>query len=492
MSDKSHSSSSGGGGASHGGHHSSGGGGGGLTGKSACLPSCTTYPRCSCRLKNALKDKIKKKFDLKSFMTTTSSLAQSQAILQTHHHLSAASKDAKESEHLSSIRMLADLLEDNKICVADAVGIGAVERLNACLAIPALQNAALETLGVLLQAWLKFDRTTAHQQAIAAKGKQTNVCKNHAQQQSNATSSTTSTPALTTPSALAKKVASVAGAKQQQQQQSASSCTCCQHHTSSPLIGASACGSCTVCVAGGAMRFETWVQLNSLPTQPTPTPTQSTSGSTHSSNTTPASSALTPDDAASSIPTTAAVTPVQPSPPPSTLSPAPPTGTGALLLASALKLLRQPTTRKMAAYIVSHYSSIPAAALVLIHMEGAIQTLLDVYQSLSDSKDSQLLVHLSAILAGLCSKPLKATIPKLFPIVPVLLSRFKQCSNTLVVAYICTALGRLCDGQPTVAVEIMKFNIASYLLFLYYSAVERVKKKEKPRKVRPIIAYDDS
>jgi hypothetical protein len=67
----------------------------------------------------------------------------------------------------------------------------------------------------------------------------------------------------------------------------------------------------------------------------------------------------------------------------------------------------------MACYIISHYSAIPAAALVLIHMDGAISTLLEVYQSLSDSKDSQLLVHLSAILAGLCPKPIKATISKL-------------------------------------------------------------------------------
>jgi len=125
------------------------------------------------------------------------------------------------------------------------------------------------------------------------------------------------------------------------------------------------------------------------------------------------------------------------------------------------------------------HSSIPAAALVLIHLDGAIATLLDVYQSLSDSKDSQLLVHLSAIVAGLCSKPTKQTIPKLFAMVPVLLARFKHCAHTLVVAYICTALGRLCDGQPAVAVAIMRFNIASYLLFLYYSAVERVPRQHR-------------
>jgi len=97
----------------------------------------------------------------------------------------------------------------------------------------------------------------------------------------------------------------------------------------------------------------------------------------------------------------------------------------------------------------------------MIHLDGAIATLLEVYQSLSDAKDSQLLVHLSAIVAGLCSKPTKQTIPKLFAMVPVLLARFKHCAHTLVVAYICTALGRLCDGQPAVAVAIMPVLLCS-------------------------------
>jgi hypothetical protein len=444
---------------SHGSSNSSGGGG-----KSLCLPGCTTYPRCSCRLKSSLKDKIKGKFSFRSFMQATSNLPVG-TNSRSHTSITNAAKDARESEHLTAIRMLADLLEDNKICIAEAVSGGVMERMHLCMQVPALQNAALETLGVVLQCWLKFDRSNAHSQLQTAQSqlKGINVAKSACKKQG-----------------AHKSLITEAGKKKAGG--SATTCSCC-----SPLTGAGACGTCNACLTGQQMKLETWVQLHSSPTPP-PAPAHAITTNTQENitevdtavpgtSTTTTAAALDATTAAMSVPATAATALPTPS-----LTISPSSGTGAAILHTSLKLLRQSSTRKLACFIISHYSSIPAAALLLIHLEGAITTLLDVYQSLSDTKDSQLLVHLSAVMAGLCSKPSKTTIQSLFPMVPILLARFKHCSNSLVVAYICTALGRLCDGQPFVAESILNFNIASYLLFLYYSAVERVRRKEKVKK----------
>lgn len=82
------------------------------------------------------------------------------------------------------------------------------------------------------------------------------------------------------------------------------------------------------------------------------------------------------------------------------------------LLTHTIPLLRASLTRKLACYVLSHYSSSPASCLVFIQTPSAIPTLLDVHQTLVESKDGNLLVQLSAIIACICMKPTKATISK--------------------------------------------------------------------------------
>ena len=65
------------------------------------------------------------------------------------------------------------------------------------------------------------------------------------------------------------------------------------------------------------------------------------------------------------------------------------------------------------------------------------------------------------------------------PIAPVLLSKFRANSNPLMTAYICKALGRLCDGQKEIAELVLNANISSYLLFLYWNAVDNERTHHK-------------
>ena len=337
--------------------------------KNGCLPGCSTFPRCSCRLKSTLKEKLKSKFDLAGFFQLT-----------------------KESELLSGVRLLADLVEDGKVPLNDCIDRKVMEKLTTLLTVPALQAAALETLGVLLYVWLRVTKASTKK----AKG------------------GGAATAGGVKEAAAKETTATAAGS------------TAVVQHQHKP--GQPNCSVCPACLTTG------------------------TSGNSSGS-------------AAPPLPAT------------STLPPLPLddwlcTPAATALISHTLPLLRPLATRHMASYILLHFCDGGRAALTLIHTPHAIPVLLDVYASLTDSKDTSMLLELSSIITGVCIKPTPHTLPILQPIAPVLLSKFRQHSNPLMTAYICKALGRLCDGQKEIAELVLAANISAYLLFLYWNAVD--------------------
>ena len=284
--------------------------------------------------------------------------------LSTFFHLT------KESEVLSGVKLLADLVEDGKVGLSECIDKKVMERLTGYLTIPGLQAAALETLGVLLYVWLRVTKATTKKGKGAAA----------------ASTALTSTSAAVT-SASTAVVPHKAGA------------------------------------------------FGHLP----------------------ASSTLPPQSLDDWLCTPAATA----------------------LIAHTLPLLRPLSTRHMASYVLLHFCDGAKAATTFIHTPNAIPTLLDVYSSLTDSKDTSMLLELSSIITGISIKPTRDTLPKLLPIAPVLLSKFRANSNPLMTAYICKALGRLCDGQKEIAELVLNANISSYLLFLYWNAVDNERTHHK-------------
>ena len=144
----------------------------------------------------------------------------------------------------------------------------------------------------------------------------------------------------------------------------------------------------------------------------------------------------------------------------------------------------------MASYILLHFCDGSRTATTFINTPGAIPALLDVYGSLGDAKDSAMLLELSSIITGICIKPTPQTLPRLQPIVPVLLSKFRSNSNPLLTAYICKALGRLCDGQKEIAESVLAANVSSYLLFLYWNAVDSERRRQQRQDVDDVLFED--
>ena len=76
------------------------------------------------------------------------------------------------------------------------------------------------------------------------------------------------------------------------------------------------------------------------------------------------------------------------------------------------------------------------------------------------------------------------------PIVNVLLNKFVANGNTLLTAYICKALGRLCDGQREIAEMVLNAGISSYLLFLYWQAVDNERERSSKSDVDDVLFED--
>ena len=76
------------------------------------------------------------------------------------------------------------------------------------------------------------------------------------------------------------------------------------------------------------------------------------------------------------------------------------------------------------------------------------------------------------------------------PIVSVLLNKFVANGNTLLTAYICKALGRLCDGQREIAEMVLNAGISSYLLFLYWQAVDNERERSSKNDVDDVLFED--
>ena len=76
------------------------------------------------------------------------------------------------------------------------------------------------------------------------------------------------------------------------------------------------------------------------------------------------------------------------------------------------------------------------------------------------------------------------------PIVSVLLNKFVANGNTLLTAYICKALGRLCDGQREIAEMVLNAGISSYLLFLYWQAVDNERERSSKTDVDDVLFED--
>ena len=251
--------------------------------KNGCLPGCQTFPRCSCRLKSSLKEKLRAKFDLAMFSAMT-----------------------KESELLNGVRLLADLVEDGKVGLGECVERKVMERLTGMLSVPSLQAAALETLGVLLYVWLRVTK------ANTKKGKGGN----------NATAAQNNSTALVAH-------------------------THSTHKHEGPGTSCSVCPSCRSLASpsGGAL---------------------------------PASTSLPPLSLDDWLCTSAATA----------------------LISATLPLLRPLSTRHMASYILLHFCDGNKAATTFINTPHAIPTLLDVYSSLTDTKDTSMLLELSSIITG--------------------------------------------------------------------------------------------
>ena len=256
--------------------------------KNGCLPGCQTFPRCSCRLKSSLKEKLRAKFDLAMFGAMT-----------------------KESELLNGVRLLADLVEDGKVGLGECVERKVMERLTGMLSVSSLQAAALETVGVLLYVWLRVTK------ANTKKGKGgNNAASAGAAAQSNST-------ALVPHSHAAP------------------------HKHEGPGTSCSVCPSCRSLAAS-------------------------------SSGALPASTSLPPMSLDDWLCTPAATA----------------------LISATLPLLRPLSTRHMASYVLLHYCDGSKAATTFINTPHAIPTLLDVYSSLTDTKDTSMLLELSSIITG--------------------------------------------------------------------------------------------
>ena len=94
------------------------------------------------------------------------------------------------------------------------------------------------------------------------------------------------------------------------------------------------------------------------------------------------------------------------------------------------------------------------------------------------------------MISQVCIKPTKETLPRLMPIVNVLLNKFVANGNTLLTAYICKALGRLCDGQREIAEMVLNAGISSYLLFLYWQAVDNERERSSKSDVDDVLFED--
>ena len=522
--------------------------------KNGCLPGCSTFPRCSCRLKSSLKEKLKSKFDLSTFFGLT-----------------------KESEVLSGVRLLADLVEDGKVGLSDCIDRKVMERLTSYLTVPGLQAAALETLGVLLYVWLRVTKASTKKGNSGSSGKATAAIA-------------ASSAAAAGGTALATTTAATAGCTavgaHKHGQANCSVCPSCmtqpgaaaalpassplpplslddwlctpaatalishtlpllrplstRHMASYVLLHFCICRGTLVKLADGtAVAIEdvqvgaevlsyhaalgpgekeglTVRQVDAVLDRGHRACVELVFNDGRTLICTPDHRIRTADGrwvAAEDLEvgTTDVAIGVEY---PNLTDGAEGAGEGWLdtrttltddldiaervLPLSRVQLvgrrevgvrhvydLSVPSAQGeecrsfLAAGIVVHNCDGARAATTFIQTPNAIPVLLDVYASLTDSKDTSMLLELSSIITGIAIKPTRETLPKLLPIAPVLLAKFRANSNPLMTAYICKALGRLCDGQKDIAELVLNANISSYLLFLYWNAVDNERTKHR-------------